>query len=222
MPGDESDVVAVGRGGHENLRKRWAIVGAVRSIVSHPAFLLLTGAVISGLLIPSITQRWQNHQKELDVKSRLVSETSHALATYRGSIQRIELAGGERSLRRLDGAFADWGVRSAVIRSELQAYFGHNKRLLNAWDNFDTGAIGAYYVLKNDTRKSRLDIFNVYRTWLGKPPPPDEPIIYYSLKRIPNGEIGAYDSSVNERLLFPLLHRLDSINRMILAARSKL
>jgi hypothetical protein len=188
-------------------------------------FLLLLGATISGLLIPSITQRWQNHQKELDVKSRLVGETSAALATFRGAVQRIELGGGQRGLHDLDAAYANWGVKSAVIRSELEAYFPHKKKLLAAWDDLDTGVTGAYYVLKNPSAATRHSTYSAYRSSIGPPKTvmsANDPLFAESLEHIPAATLGAYDAAINFDLFFPLLDRQRRINTMILSATSAL
>ena len=44
--------------------------------LSHPLLLLLVGALVSSYLLPLLTQSWQNHQKELELKSALVSQIS--------------------------------------------------------------------------------------------------------------------------------------------------
>jgi hypothetical protein len=41
--------------------------------ISNPLVLLIVGAVISGILVPYITRQWQDHQKELELKTELVS-----------------------------------------------------------------------------------------------------------------------------------------------------
>lgn len=110
------------------------------------------------------------------------------------------------------------GSVSAVIRSELQAYFPDNKKLRTAWDNLDTSVTGVYYVLKNETPQGRLSTFDTFR--IAHKPPPHSALIVYSLEHIPNAVLGEYDSDINEDLLFPLLFRQQAINGMILHARS--
>ena len=210
----DADAASQGSGG----RARAGTV--VSDALRHPLVLLVVGALISALVVPIFTQRWQSHQKELDVKSRLVTETSEALATFRGSVQRIELAGGQPGLRDLDAAFAEWGVRSAVIESELDTYFPHNKKLLSAWNNLNAGVTGAYYVLKNDSPAARLSTYSDFRQWIGQPPDRSDPLIAYSLRHIPADELGPYDAEINTLLLFPLLRHQQAINRMILSAQS--
>jgi hypothetical protein len=200
-----------------------ALLGGARSVVSHPAFLLLLGAAISGYLIPSFSQRSQNHQKELDVKSRLVTETSAALATYRGTIRRLYLGGGK--LSAIDDAFKKWDIDSETIRSELEAYFPRNKRLLSAWDNLDTGVTGSYYVLANRTPEARFDTYGSYRQYIGQPDggyaaTRRAPVFRYSIDRVPADSLGAYDISIANTLLFPLLLRQRAINDTILSSPS--
>jgi hypothetical protein len=68
-----------------------ARVARLGKVLSHPLTLLLTGAVVTSLVVPAITRGWQDHQKALAVKSELVEDmtakTSRFLArsSLRGS-----------------------------------------------------------------------------------------------------------------------------------------
>jgi hypothetical protein len=53
---------------------------AVESYLSNPLLLLVVGAAISGLLVPYITSQWQNHEKELELKTTLVARLSEAVS----------------------------------------------------------------------------------------------------------------------------------------------
>ena len=46
----------------------------ILSIISHDLFIRSVGAILTGIIIPLITRNWQNHQKELDLKTGLVAE----------------------------------------------------------------------------------------------------------------------------------------------------
>ena len=48
-------------------------------LLKHPLIVLLVGALISGLLIPAFTRRWQNYQKALEIKTQLVSDLSKSI-----------------------------------------------------------------------------------------------------------------------------------------------
>lgn len=43
----------------------------LKFILSNPLLLLVVGGIISGLLIPYITNQWQNHQQQLEIKTGL-------------------------------------------------------------------------------------------------------------------------------------------------------
>ena len=61
----------------------------LKNILSNPLLLLVVGGIISGLLFPYITSQWQNHQKELEIKTdllRRLSESFAALAIARENI----------------------------------------------------------------------------------------------------------------------------------------
>jgi hypothetical protein len=192
----------------------------LRAVVSHPVFLLLLGGALTGYLIPSFTQRWQDHQNELDVKSRLVTQVSEGLATFTGSVRRIALGGGQPGLRGLDSAYVTYDVRYAVVRSELEAYFPHNQKLLDAWDKVSNGVSGDYYLLKNDTHESRRSTFDDWSQWIGPYRESESAaLVKYSLRHIPKDALAEYD-----RDLFGLFQHIwnnqETIVRMILSARS--
>lgn len=53
----------------------------IYSGLQHPLLLLVVGALISSYIIPLYTKAWQDHQKELELKTDLVSEISDATAS---------------------------------------------------------------------------------------------------------------------------------------------
>jgi hypothetical protein len=58
--------------------------------LSNPLLLLIIGAVISGILIPYFTRQWQDHQKDLELKTDLVSGISKAIVDLMLAAQLIE------------------------------------------------------------------------------------------------------------------------------------
>lgn len=106
-------------------------------LLRHPLLLLAAGAMLTGLLVPSITRRWQDRQKELEVKTGLVAEMSETFMTIVLEIQFVRV---RRELRqagllaesaeevaarqaKFDDAYHAWEVKSAVTEAKLQAYF---------------------------------------------------------------------------------------------------
>ena len=100
--------------------RRWAFL-------SHPLVLLLIGgaftAGITNYLVPSITRNWQNHDKELELKSSLVREVNHSAFDFFESIRLIEYAGKPKTLEPLDRAYVRWLTSTAVISAEMNTYF---------------------------------------------------------------------------------------------------
>jgi hypothetical protein len=88
----------------------------VEEIVSHPFFLLLVGALISGLLIPYFTRRWQNHQKELEIKTNLVGRISESIMSMIMTNQFIEI--GIKNIKLL---FID------IVKRELDPDASHHR-----------------------------------------------------------------------------------------------
>jgi hypothetical protein len=107
-----------------------AILG---SLLAHPLLLLLVGASISAVLVPFLTQRWQDHQRALDVQTALVADMTNASETVleavnvdaatlanpqcQGCIGQIS---PRQAVTELNASARAWGVRSAVIRSRLR------------------------------------------------------------------------------------------------------
>jgi hypothetical protein len=110
--------------GESTQRRRWAWL-------SHPLLLLLIGgaftAGITNYLIPSITRQWQNHDKELELKSGLVTTTNRAAFDFFESIRLIEYAAKPKTLAPLDRAYVRWLTSTAVISAEMNTYFPSEK-----------------------------------------------------------------------------------------------
>jgi hypothetical protein len=71
-------------------------------VISHPLSLLLIGGLLSGLLFPYFTNRWQNHQKELDIKIDLVGRISESIMNMIMAIQFIEVSIQQLKVQSLD------------------------------------------------------------------------------------------------------------------------
>src|SRR2546423_1428624 len=99
---------------------------SLRSLVralAHPLVLLLVGAAVSSYLIPSFTRRWQDHQKELELKSALASEISRSVTDFVLNVQFVHVRAASVTQTQLDAAYRTWSLPSAVIESRLGSYF---------------------------------------------------------------------------------------------------
>jgi hypothetical protein len=54
----------------------------LKSALSNPMVLLIVGAIISSFIIPYYTRQWQDHQKELELKTNLSDEINKAIDMY--------------------------------------------------------------------------------------------------------------------------------------------
>jgi len=85
--------------------------------------VLLVGALISGVLIPAFTRRRHRHQKALEIKTQLVSDSSKSIMRIVVATQFARLGARSQSQDDFDRAYRDWEVESAVIGTTLVAYF---------------------------------------------------------------------------------------------------
>jgi hypothetical protein len=90
-------------------------------------WVLIIGSVISiiftGLLIPRLTQTWQGHQKELEVKTALVTQIRKSVSDFLISARLVEVHSPSIAPADFHNANRNWSEVSADIESELMAYF---------------------------------------------------------------------------------------------------
>ncbi len=137
----------------------------------HPFVLLVIGALLTGLFVPFITRRWQDRQKELELKTNLVADMSQSVHTFtmtllfEGRRRRLHSAveTSEPLIRRteLEAAYQDWRVRSAVIGAKLEAYF-RDASLRDEWSSF-TRAVNDFYRLEDTDAKGQEELYE--RLW---------------------------------------------------------
>jgi len=95
----------------------------LREWLSHPLLLLIVGALISSYLIPSLTRQWQINEKELEIKTALVSQIGEAVASIMTTAQLAEVRNTSQTRQEYDEAFRRWEMERAVIGAQIQAYF---------------------------------------------------------------------------------------------------
>ena len=120
-------------------RQPFAKIGPV---LKHPLVIAVLVGAFSALLIPQITQQWQDRQKEQDLKQSLLEQisTSSTTAVRQGvslAMGQTRAAGGE------DGETSDktyavlrnsWLVRRASARSRVIVYF---PGLYDCWYSYE-------------------------------------------------------------------------------------
>lgn len=123
-------------------------------LLKHPLTVLLVGALISGLLIPAWTRRWQSHQKALEIKTQLVGDLSKSIMGMVMAIQFAHLRAGSLEPAAFDKAYRDWEIESAVIGTKLQAYFP-DTRIPAEWTAF-AALVTEFYALEGVDADARV------------------------------------------------------------------
>src|SRR5262245_57180663 len=90
--------------------------------LQHPLLLLLVGALISSWIIPSFTRQWQDHQKELELKSDLVGKIGDAVANMVIKAQVKKASPSIIPINEFYDTWQNWESASATIASRIRAY----------------------------------------------------------------------------------------------------
>jgi hypothetical protein len=136
-------------------------------LLRHPLTVLLVGALMSGLLIPAFTRRWQNHQKALEIKTQLVSELSKSIMGIIMAVQFARVGAKSQKQADFDQAYRDWEIESAVIGTKLQAYFPETT-IPDEWTGF-SALVTDLYALEGVNANERSTFAAVIRRKLGAP-----------------------------------------------------
>jgi uncharacterized membrane-anchored protein YhcB (DUF1043 family) len=117
--------------------------------LSSPFWVLIIGAIISivfsGLLIPRITETWQNHQKQLEVKTELVTHISKTVSDFIITAQLVEARSPSLAAEDYHKAYRNWSEASADIESQLMAYYPNDK-YAKQWHDY-TVVLEKFYFL---------------------------------------------------------------------------
>lgn len=132
--------------------KKPSIEQRLKEWLSHPLLLLLIGAVITGLLVPSITHGWQVQQMGQDTKAKTITDVADATTTAMTQLEISEFPqfrGGNTGVALASPAVASayqaWTQKGATVRSEINAYFPENG-LPTHWDNL-YGLVRNFFLL---------------------------------------------------------------------------
>ncbi len=103
--------------------KREGLSSKVKALLAHPLTLLVVGALLSSLLIPSWTKQWQDRQSELQVKVDLVDRIDSSVTEMMMSIQFTVVGAASQSPAEYDAAYRQWEIDRRLIQSQLRAYY---------------------------------------------------------------------------------------------------
>jgi hypothetical protein len=111
----------------------------------HPLVLLTLGALISSLLVPWFTRKWQDHQKALELKSALAGQIAEsATSTLIGALAVHDAHRHHYSAAERNG-WREWQIKSAAIEARVRAYFPNNT-LADEWVGFTQEAEAFHYI----------------------------------------------------------------------------
>jgi hypothetical protein len=127
---------------------------AAAQLSRHPVVLLILTALLTGLLVPWITSRWERRDKavearraenakELEVETALVRQIGVSSARFLAAAETADFVNQPRAL---DSAYRDFEQASFDIGSQLAAYFP-SSRLSRTWGDFAYSIRNAYNLL---------------------------------------------------------------------------
>ena len=126
-----------------------------------PFLLLLATAILTGYLAPKITQRWQKHQKALELKTTLVSEINENVLHIVMAIQFAEMGAHSQTQEEFDEAYSNWEVKRAKIGATLRSYFPRTK-LVKDWDEFSEIVVQFYALTGMVDRQEQVNKLKEY------------------------------------------------------------
>lgn len=108
-----------------------------------PLLVVLLTAALSGYVVPRLTRRWQDHQKELEIKTALVEAVSDEVLHFILAMQFAERKVSTQEA--FDEAYRRWEIQRAVLTGKLRAYF-RAPQIVQEFESF-SNAISDFYAL---------------------------------------------------------------------------
>ena len=131
----------------------------VGKALGHPLVLLLVTAAVSGLLVPQLTQQWQEQQQQVAVRRDFAARVSRTVGEIFIATQLAQVGAVSQSQEEFDAAYVRWEVESSVLGAELRAYYP-DESLHDAWHRCAELAT-AYYtqlgIVDDAQRRQYLD-----------------------------------------------------------------
>jgi hypothetical protein len=125
----------------------------IRNWLAHPLLLLLVGALVTSILVPVLTHQWQNHEKELEIKSGLAEQINNSVTNFVMAVQFAEVGVKSQSQAQYDKAYRDWEVIRGQLESKIRVYFP-TTRIADDWDRY-SATVTHFYILSGTSVKSR-------------------------------------------------------------------
>jgi hypothetical protein len=139
--------------------RQW--ITRISKFLSHGFVLLVSGAILSSLLIPSFTRQWQDYQRELDIKSNLLSQmnqTAITIITELEAIQVGEFSNQAQEFNHFIDTANTWKIQASVIQSQLDVYYPQSQ-VSGDWAKFSNLMFFFYHLnLDRDGTQRGYDI----------------------------------------------------------------
>jgi len=130
-----------------------------------PLLAVLLTAAPSGYVVPRITRRWQDHQKELEIKTSLVDAVSDEVLQFVLAMQFSER--GASTQAAFDEAYRRWEIQRAVLTGKLRVYFG-DSTIAQDFESF-SDALSDFYALAGTSHpKYRTEQIEKLKSYFGK------------------------------------------------------
>lgn len=193
----------------------------IAAIVRHPLFLLVATALVSGLVVPRIAQRWQDHRKALEIKAGLVERLAGAVVSMFTAVQFAQVGARSQSQEDLDEAYRTWQTDKAVLTALVSAYFRPGA-VVDAWTRCRAITTAYYVQIGIADRQRRLEYLRAVATGVARTPAEDwsEEVVdpaTVSATAEELGDPGSIRASVRRHLDLTIQHVNDE--RMVLGAR---
>jgi hypothetical protein len=116
------------------------LVASLSDVLAHPLVILLAGALVTSLLIPLITRRWQDRQRALELKAGLLARLSDAVTRVVTHAWFRELGGkcklSEKDREEFDWRYGEWEVETRQLQTQLRAYFADSPQVARHWARY--------------------------------------------------------------------------------------
>jgi len=111
--------------------------------LSHPLLLLIIGAVISSILIPQLTNKWQVNEKELDIKFELSEQIRNFVANFTTDLTKVAYDAGNtgkitnisnETRKQLFQKYSNtWRKECRSIEITLNMYYPEKRNIPEEW-----------------------------------------------------------------------------------------
>ena len=115
----------------------------IGQVLSHPLVLLIATAAISNYLIPLLTNRWQDHRTQTEIRTRFATRVIDSVLKIVLAVQFAERKAGSQSQSDYDAAYKEWEISRATLSSEIRGFFA-DPQLSADWDDFSESVTQLY------------------------------------------------------------------------------